>query len=158
MSAVSALNPRLDALRTGFLARDHRLFVDGRWTEAQSGQYFDVLDPATGGRISRAAAGEAADIDRAVKAARSAFQSGPWPRLTHAERAKLVFRLADAVERNADEIALIETLDGGNPLRSTRNVDVEMAIDSLRYNAGWATKLTGESAVSPVSLVAQPAL
>ena len=150
MSAVSPLNPRLEALRTGFLARDHKLFVDGRWAAAQSGQSFDVLDPATGSRISRAAAGEAADVDRAVKAARNAFQSGPWPRLTHAERAKLILDLAAAVERNADEIALIETLDGGNPLRSTRNVDVAMAIDSLRYNAGWATKLTGETALSQV--------
>ena len=148
MSAVSPLNPRLEALRTGFLARDHQLFVDGRWAAAQSGQSFDVLDPATGARLARAAAGEAADIDRAVKAARKAFQSGPWPRLTHAERAKLIFKLADAVERNADELALIETLDGGNPLRSTRNVDVAMAIESLRYNAGWATKLTGETALS----------
>src|SRR6201987_1380142 len=80
--------------------------------------------------------------------ARSAFESGPWPRLTHAERANLIFKLADLVERDADEIALIETLDGGNPLRSTRSVDVAMASDSLRYNAGWATKLTGEPALS----------
>ena len=68
MSAVSPLNPRLEALRTGFLARDHQLFVDGRWVAAQSGQSFDVLDPATGARLARAAAGEAADIDRAFKA------------------------------------------------------------------------------------------
>jgi phenylacetaldehyde dehydrogenase len=94
MSAVFPLNPRLEALRMGFLARDHGLFVDGRWAAAQSGQSFDVLDPATGARLARAAAGEAADVDCAVKAARKAFQSGPWPRLTHAERAKLVFKLA----------------------------------------------------------------
>ena len=148
MSAVSLLNTRLEALRASFLARDHKLFVDGHWVAAQSGQSFDVLDPATGERLARAAAGEAADIDRAVAAARKAFQSGPWPRLTHAERAKLIFKLADAIEHDADEIALIETLDGGNPLRSTRNVDVAMATESLRYNAGWATKLTGETALS----------
>jgi phenylacetaldehyde dehydrogenase len=148
MNAVSSLTPQLDALRAGFLARDHTLFIDGRWTEAASGQRIEVLDPATGKRIARIADGGAADVDAAVKAARRALTTGAWPRMSHAERGKLVYRLADAVEREADEIALIETLDGGNPLRSTRHVDVNMAIDSLRYNAGWATKLTGETALS----------
>jgi phenylacetaldehyde dehydrogenase len=148
MSAVASLTPQLDALRAGFLARAHRLFIDGRWVAAQSGQTFDVLDPSTGTRIAQAAAGEAADIDAAVKAARAALESGPWSRLAHTERAKLIFKLADLVERQADEIALIESLDGGNPLRSTRNVDVNMAVESLRYNAGWATKLAGETALS----------
>jgi phenylacetaldehyde dehydrogenase len=148
MNAVSSLTPQLDSLRTGFLARDHGLFVNGRWTPAQSGETFEVLDPSTGKRLARAAAGEAADVDAAVKAARAALETGAWPKLTHTERAKLIFRLADAVERNADELALIESLDGGNPLRSTRNVDVHLAIESLRYNAGWATKLTGETALS----------
>ncbi len=148
MSAVSALTPGLDALRAGFLARRHELFIAGKWRPAQSGQTFEVIDPSTGTPLAHAAAGEAADIDAAVKAARAALDSGPWSKLAHAERAKLIFKLADAVERNADELALIETLDGGNPLRSTRNVDLQMAIDSLRYNAGWATKLTGQTALS----------
>jgi phenylacetaldehyde dehydrogenase len=79
MSAVSLLNTRLEALRASFLARDHKLFVDGHWVAAQSGQSFDVLDPATGERLARAAAGEAADIDRAVavRAARKAFSPAP---------------------------------------------------------------------------------
>jgi phenylacetaldehyde dehydrogenase len=148
MSAVTALTLELDALRAGFLARAHRLFIDGRWVPARSGQTFDVLDPSTGAQLAKAAAGEAADVDAAVRAARAALESGPWSRLAHAERAKLIFTLADLVERHADEIALIESLDGGNPLRSTRNVDVNMAIESLRYHAGWATKLTGETALS----------
>jgi phenylacetaldehyde dehydrogenase len=148
MSAVTSLAPQLDALRAGFLARRHGLFIDGHWVAARSGDTFDVLDPSTGTRIAEAAAGEAADVDAAVKAARAALESGPWSRLAHAERAKLIFKLADLVERHADEIALIESLDGGNPLRSTRNVDVNMAIESLSYHAGWATKLTGETALS----------
>ncbi|HET7133846.1 MAG TPA: aldehyde dehydrogenase family protein, partial [Gammaproteobacteria bacterium] len=148
MNAVSSLTPQLDSLRAGFLARDHRLFVNGRWVPAQSGATFEVLDPSTGQRLARAAAGEAADVDAAVKSARAALETGAWPKLAHTERAKLIFKLADAVERHADELALIESLDGGNPLRSTRNVDVHMAIESLRYNAGWATKLTGETALS----------
>ncbi len=148
MNAVSQLTPRLDSLTATFLARPHRLFIDGGWTPARSGELFDVLDPSTGTRLAQAAAGDAADIDAAVKAARTAFQSGPWPKLSHAERGKLLLKLVDAIERNADELALIETLDGGNPLRSTRHVDIAMAIESLRYNAGWTTKLTGETALS----------
>lgn len=146
MTGIS-LSSSIDSLRGGFLARDQGLFIDGRWTAAASGETFDVIDPATGQRLARAAAGAAADVDAAVKAARKAF-AGPWARLTHAARGRLLLDLAAAVEREADEIALIETLDGGNPLKSTRHIDVAMAIDSLRYNAGWTTKLAGETALS----------
>ncbi|HEY8519681.1 MAG TPA: aldehyde dehydrogenase family protein [Gammaproteobacteria bacterium] len=145
--AATPLATLLDTLRDRFLGRDHQLFINGRWTPARSGETFDVLDPATGRPLARAAAGAAADIDDAVRAARAAL-SGPWGRLSHAERTKLLLKLADAIEANADELALIETLDAGNPLKSTRHVDVAMAIDSLRYNAGWATKLAGETALS----------
>jgi phenylacetaldehyde dehydrogenase len=138
----------LDSLHSGFLARPHLLFVDGKWIPAQSGETFAVLDPSTGREIAQVAAGAAADVDLAVKAARRAFQKGPWPSMSHAERGKLMLKLAEAVERNADELALLESLDGGNPVRSTRHVDINMAIDSLRYNAGWTTKLTGETSLS----------
>ena len=134
---------RLGSLQAGFLARPHQLFIGGRWQTAQSGETFAVLDPSTGREIAQCAAGGAADVDLAVKAARKAFHSGPWPSMSHAERGKLMMRLAEAVERNADELALLESLDGGNPVRSTRHIDINMAIDSLRYNAGWTTKLTG---------------
>jgi phenylacetaldehyde dehydrogenase len=139
---------RLDSLRVGFLSRPHLLFIDGKWTPAQSGETFSVLDPSTGAQIAQVAAGNAADVDLAVKAARRAFQKGPWPSMSHAERGNLLLKLADAVERNADELALLESLDGGNPVRSTRHVDINMAINSLRYNAGWTTKLTGETSLS----------
>jgi phenylacetaldehyde dehydrogenase len=139
---------RLDSLHSGFLARPHHLFIDGKWVPAQSGETFAVLDPSTGREIAQVAAGGAADVDLAVKAARRAFQKGPWASMSHAERGKLMLKLAEAVERNADELALLESLDGGNPVRSTRHVDINMAIDSLRYNAGWTTKLTGETSLS----------
>ncbi len=139
---------RLDALQAGFLSRPHQLLIGGKWVAAQSGETFAVLDPSTGREIAKCAAGGAADVDLAVKAARKAFHAGPWPRMSHGERGKLMLKLADAVERNADELALLESLDGGNPIRSTRHVDINMAIDSLRYNAGWTTKLTGETALS----------
>lgn len=150
-AASSSFTPLLDQLRRGFLARAHLLFINGKWVPAQAGGTFAVIDPATGKELALAAAGEAADIDLAVKAARHAFRKGPWPSLSHAERGKVLLKLADAIERNADEIALLESLDGGNPVRSTRHVDIVMAIDSLRYNAGWTTKLTGETSLSSVA-------
>ncbi len=148
MNALTAMSPPVDALKAELAAHAHRLYIGGEWREAVSGQTFEVQDPATGTVIARAAAGEAADIDLAVAAARRAFEDGPWPRLAHAERQKLLLRLADALEAHADELALLESLDGGNPVRSTRHVDVAMAVESLRYNAGWATKLTGDTALS----------
>jgi phenylacetaldehyde dehydrogenase len=148
MNAVSPVAAQIDSLRSRFLASPHGLFIDGQWAPARSGETFAVLDPSTGRRIAEVAAGDAADVDGAVKAARKALRSGPWPRLTHTERGRLLLKLADAVERNADEIALLESLDGGNPLHSTRNVDVATAIDNLRYFAGWTTKLTGDTALS----------
>src|SRR5690606_36322502 len=122
MNAASSVARELEALRSGFLRREPRLFIGGQWIAAQSGETFDVLDPSTGQPIAKAAAGGAPDVDAAVKAARRAFTSGPWPRMTLAERGKLIGKLADAVEAHADEIALIESLDGGNPLLSTRHV------------------------------------
>jgi phenylacetaldehyde dehydrogenase len=147
-AAAASLHPRLDALRSGFLSRPQRLFIGGKWVSAQSGETLTVLDPATGRALAEVAAGGAADIDFAVKAARTAFRSGPWPSMSHAERGRLIYKLADLIEREADEIALLESLDGGNPVRSTRHVDIAMAIESLRYNAGWTTKLTGETALA----------
>ncbi len=145
---AAAFLPRLDALRSGFLSRRHQLFIDGKWVPAQSAETLTVLDPSTGKPLAEVAAGDRADVDLAVRAARGAFQSGPWPSMSHAERGRRISRLADLIERDADEIALLESLDGGNPLRSTRHVDVAMAIESLRYNAGWTTKLTGETALA----------
>src|SRR5690348_7669684 len=95
---------RIGALQAGFLSRPHQLLIGGKWVPAQSGETFAVLDPSTGREIAQCAAGAAADIDLAVKAARKAFHSGPWPSMSHGERGKLMLRLADAVERNADEL------------------------------------------------------
>ncbi|MGH8328159.1 MAG: aldehyde dehydrogenase family protein, partial [Steroidobacteraceae bacterium] len=133
--------------RTGLRTRPQQLFIDGKWVPALSGETLAVLDPATGRTLAQIAAGDKADIDLAVKAARRAFHTGPWPQLSHAARGKVMLRLADLIERDADELALLESLDGGNPVRSTRQIDIAMAIESLRYNAGWATKLTGETAL-----------
>ena len=154
MNAAANMIPRLDALRAGFLTRPHRLYIDGRWRAAESGETLPVLDPSTGRPLAEVAAGGKADIDAAVRAAHKAFHGGPWPSLSHAERGRLIYRLADLVERDADEIALLESLDGGNPVRSTRAIDIASSIESLRYNAGWANKLTGDTALSqPLSRI-----
>jgi phenylacetaldehyde dehydrogenase len=147
---VSAIGEQnlLAQVETGFLARPHRLLIDGAWVEARSGRSFSVVNPADGEQIAEVAWGEAADVDLAIQAARRALD-GPWSRLSHAERAALLFALADLVERRADEIALIDTLDNGKPLHEARAIDVTASIGMLRECAGWATKLFGESARVP---------
>lgn len=127
-----------------FLSRPRKLLIGSTWVEAQSGRNFAIENPATGRAIAQAAAGGAADVDRAVRAARKAFE-GPWSRMLPAERGNLIWKLGDAIEAHADELALLETLDTGKPLKIARDRDVARSADRMRYYAGWATKLTGET-------------
>ncbi len=126
-----------------FVSRPRELFIGGKWQPAMSGETLEVVDPATAQVFARAAAGDAADIDAAVKAARKAFESPPWSTMTPAQRARLLLKLADLIEANADEIALLETLDNGMPYRMAKFGGVFGAAESLRYHAGWATKMHG---------------
>jgi len=128
---------------SAFTAKPRELFIAGQWRAAQSGETFEVLDPANERVFAHAASGGEVDIDAAVQAARWAFESGPWPAMTPAQRARLLLKLADLIEANADEIALLETLDNGMPFRMARFGGVSGAVESLRYHAGWATKLHG---------------
>jgi len=105
----------------------------------------DAIDPATGVRIGQIPAGKAADIDRAVAAARRAFDDSAWSRMPGAERTRLMFKLADLMEQHADTFAQIESLDNGKSVVMARVVDVTMAIDCFRYMAGWATKIDGST-------------
>ena len=132
------------ALVGSFLARTHALFIDGKFVPAQSGETFDVINPATGEVFAKAAAGGAADIDLAVKAARRAFESGPWSSMNPSGRRNLMWKLAEALERNAEEIATLESLDNGMPLTMARFM-VAGGAECLRYNAGWAGKINGET-------------
>src|SRR5690242_2667195 len=108
--------PRHESLVACFLARTHQLFIDGQFVPSQSGQTFDVINPATGELDARAEAAGAPDIDRAVRAPRKAFDSGPWPNLAAAARRNLLLKLADAIEAHADEIATLESMDNGMPM------------------------------------------
>ncbi|HWL03982.1 MAG TPA: aldehyde dehydrogenase family protein [Xanthobacteraceae bacterium] len=130
---------------TGFLQKAHCHLIDGEWIEPASGKRFDVFNPATGQVIARVAEGNAGDVDRAVRAARKAFDDGPWSRMSPSERSRLLLRLADALEDATDEFALLDTLDNGMPITMARGINVAGSVDRLRYYAGWATKLSGET-------------
>ncbi len=139
------VHPRIGRAAAAFLGRKHQLFIGGKWVDAKSGKTFETFDPGTGRVIARVAEGDAADIDAAVTAARQAFESGPWSRMSPSERGKLIWRLADLLEQNADEFAELESLNNGKPLAVARNGDVASGCEVLRYTAGWATKITGET-------------
>lgn len=136
------------------LKRRYGLLIDGKWVEPASGRTFPTVNPATGETLAEIGAGEAEDINRAVAAARRAFESGPWRRVTPAERQKMIWRLADLIEQNLEEFAQLETLDNGKPLGVARVADVPLTIEHFRYYAGWATKIEGETI--PVSVPYAP--
>ena len=122
-----------------------RLLIDGQWVDGA--KTFATINPATGEELTQVAEASAADVDRAVEAARRAFdgKSGPWRKMPASERGRLIWRLADLVEQHIDELAELETLDNGKPIFESRYVDMPMVIDVLRYYAGWATKIHGET-------------
>jgi phenylacetaldehyde dehydrogenase len=125
--------------------KPRQMLINDRWVDAQSGKVFPIHNPADGEIIAYAAAGDAVDVDLAVTAARTAFDGGPWSKMRPAERAKLLWRLGDLIDTHAEELALIETLDNGKPLQIAKMVDVASSSEKLRYYAGWATKLNGET-------------
>lgn len=133
----------LDALRGELRQNSRQLFIGGEFVDAASGETFEVSDPSTGLPFASAASGGAEDIDRAVKAARAAFE--PWAATPPAQRARLMLRLADLIEANAEILALTETLDNGMPFMMAKFAGVMGAAEQMRYNAGWATKITGET-------------
>ena len=119
--------------------------IDGQWVAGEGGERLTIIDPSEDRIIGYAHAGTPAEIDRAVRAAHAAFTSGPWSRIGPSARAGLILKLADLVEKHAEELAWLETLNTGKPLASARGFDTVAAAESLRYNAGWATKLRGDT-------------
>lgn len=128
-----------------FLASPKQLLINGQWTDARSGKTFDVYDPATDQVIAQAAEGDAADVDAAVAAARQAFDTGPWSKMTASQRGQLIWKIGDLIEQHADELAQLETIDNGKPLAVAKAADVALAADMFRYMAGWATKIEGNT-------------
>jgi aldehyde dehydrogenase (NAD+) len=122
-----------------------RLLIDNQWVDGSKS--FDTINPATGEVLTQVAEAGSADVDRAVAAARKAFEdrSGAWRKMSASERGRLIWKLADLVEKNIEEIAELESLDNGKPIFESRYVDIPMVVDVLRYYAGWATKIQGET-------------
>ena len=126
-----------------FLRKPHQLLIDGHRVPSSSGRTFKSLNPATEEVIATIAEGNEADVDRAVAAARRAFE-GPWRTMRAAERGHLLLKWADLLKQHADEIIEIESLDGGKPISATTRQDFPAAIDTLTYYAGWADKISGD--------------
>jgi aldehyde dehydrogenase (NAD+) len=122
-----------------------KLLINNRWVNSQSGKTFATVNPTTGEEICQVAEADAADVDIAVKAARAAYDHGPWRKFSGPERARIINRLADLIEKNADELARLESLDNGKPLAMARAVDVAATIGCYRYFAGWADKVMGKT-------------
>jgi len=125
--------------------RQTKILIGDKWRDAVSGKTFPTINPATEETIAEVAEGDAADIDLAVKAARRAFESGPWAKMDARDRGRLIGRLADLIEENLDELAALETLDNGKPISDARAADLPLVIDCLRYYAGWADKICGDT-------------
>jgi len=117
-------HPHLGPAALQSLSGPHQLFIGGRFVDAKAGKTFDTYDPSSGRVIAKVAAGEAADIDAAVTAARQAFESGPWSRMTGSERSNLMWKLAELIEAHRDELAELESLNNGKPIANIRNSDI----------------------------------
>jgi phenylacetaldehyde dehydrogenase len=127
-----------------FIGTPRQMFIDGQWTDAASGKTFETPNPATGETLARVAEGDAEDINRAVSAARRAFD-GEWSRLTPSDRGRIIWRIGDLILEHAEELAQLESLDNGKPYAVALGADVPLAADLFHYMAGWATKINGQT-------------
>src|SRR5450755_3964230 len=133
-STETKISPRVAA----WLKKPKQNLIGGKWARAASGKLFDVFNPADASVMARVPDSGKEDINRAVSAARRAFESGPWRRLTPSERGKLIWKVGDLILQNADELAELESLDNGKPRAVARVADVPLAADLFHYMAGWA--------------------
>ena len=128
-----------------FIGAPRQLFIGGQWTDAASGKTFATPNPATGETLAQVAEGDAEDINRAVVAARRAFDEGPWSRMTPSERGRIIWRIGDLILEHLDELAQLESLDNGKPFAVAQAADVPLSADMFHYMAGWATKIEGNT-------------
>jgi phenylacetaldehyde dehydrogenase len=127
------------------MASEKRMLIDGTWHASTTGETIDVINPADGRVLTRVPAAHETDVDRAVQAARRAFDDSAWSRMKPTDRERLLLRAADAIEANAREFAELESLDNGKPVAVAEALDVSMAAHCFRYMAGWATKIEGST-------------
>jgi phenylacetaldehyde dehydrogenase len=138
-----------------FIRLSHKLLIDGQWVDAVSGETFETLNPATEEVLSEVAHGQAEDINQAVKAARRASDDdSPWRRMNASDRGRMIWKISELIEENADELAMLESLDNGKPYQIAKAADVALAADLFRYMAGWPTKIEGTTV--PISALPAP--
>ncbi len=125
--------------------RATQLFINNEWVDAASGRTFPTVNPATGDPLAHVAEANEEDVDRAVRAAREAFERGPWARMSAADRGRLLHRLADLIEENYDELAMLESLDNGKTVAVAKAADLPLVLRCYRYYAGWADKIHGKT-------------
>jgi phenylacetaldehyde dehydrogenase len=135
----------LDHNVEAFIGSPRQMFINGQWVDAASGKTFETPNPATGETLARVAEGDSEDINRAVRAARAAFDNGPWSRMTPSERGRIIWRIGDLILQHVDELAQLESLDNGKPYLVAQAADVPLAADLFHYMAGWATKIEGNT-------------
>ena len=141
--ATLTVDPRVSGSTAEFVSGRHLMYVDGRFVNAASGKTFPVYNPATGDVLTHVPEAEEEDVNRAVLAARRAFDDGQWMRMAPSARGRLLWKLADLLEQHNDEFAEIESLDNGKPFSVARVADVPLAVDMFRYMGGWSTKISG---------------
>src|SRR5271168_4676003 len=149
-----AVSPQIHPQVAEFIEKPRKMLINGQWVNSISGKTFPTYNPATGEILAQVAEGDREDIEQAVKAARKAFDHGPWRRLTSSERGRLIWKLADLLEQHTEEFAYLESLDNGKPLTIARAADVPLAVDLFRYMAGWTTKIEGNTI--PISVPYTP--
>ena len=145
---------RLSQTVRDFLSSPRKMLIGGDWVNSSSGKTFPVFDPSSGDVVAQVAEGDREDIERAVAAARNAFEDGPWRKLTPSERGRIVWKLGELILENADELAELESVDNGKPMGVARVADIPLSADIFQYMAGWATKIEGTTI--PISVPYAP--
>ncbi|MFZ0773282.1 MAG: aldehyde dehydrogenase family protein [Candidatus Sulfotelmatobacter sp.] len=140
-----AVSPQIHPQVADFIEKPRKMLINGKWINSISGKTFPTYNPATGEILAQVAEGDRQDIEEAVKAARKAFDHGPWRRMTASQRGRLIWKLADLLEAHTEEFGYLESLDNGKPLAIAKVADVPLAVDLFRYMAGWATKIEGNT-------------
>src|SRR5215212_6006656 len=139
-NSARKLAPAPESRSAAKIKDQYELFINGKFEKPLSKKYFDTINPATEEKLSKVAEANEADVDRAVKAARNAYEN-VWKKMPAKERGKYIFRIARMVQERARELAVIETLDGGKPIRESRDFDIPVVANHFFYYAGWADKL-----------------
>src|ERR1700733_4770390 len=130
---------------TQYVTKPRKMLINAKWVESASGKNFPTYNPATADVLAQIAEGDAEDINRAVAAARAAFDKGPWSKMSASQRGRIIWKIGDLIEQNLEELAQLESLDNGKPLKIARVADIPLAAELFRYMAGWATKIEGNT-------------